>query len=177
MEKSRPSSSIKIKKYSSDSDIEDFDYLKDSAETLTSIGSQENPDNDNSSLYTEYVDSDNDPKLPEDISEFSSNEILVIRNNTENSNKTASKDENKLIETSKENSLISSPFIYIMHFFKAFNFKGILVISLTTIGLPFISGMMVGLGEIFANELMFYYGWRGATPIRIIGTLSRAKKL
>ncbi|OMJ09084.1 hypothetical protein AYI69_g10817 [Smittium culicis] len=177
MEISRPSSSIKINKYSPDSDSEDFDHLKDSAETLASIIYEVKSDNENSSEYTENEDSDNDSKIPEDLSEFSSNEIVVIRNNTESFNKTLPIDENKLIETFKENSLISSPFTYIMHFFKAFNFKGILVISLTTIGLPFISGMMVGLGEIFANELMFYYGWRGATPIRIIGALSKAKKL
>ncbi|KAJ1934837.1 hypothetical protein EC988_008679 [Linderina pennispora] len=33
--------------------------------------------------------------------------------------------------------------------------------------LPFITGVMAGMGEIFANELMFRWGWRGARPLMV----------
>ncbi|KAJ2769185.1 hypothetical protein IWQ57_003214 [Coemansia nantahalensis] len=35
--------------------------------------------------------------------------------------------------------------------------------------LPFVTGVMAGMGEIFANELMFRWGWRGARPVQVPG--------
>ncbi|KAJ1735424.1 hypothetical protein LPJ61_000547 [Coemansia biformis] len=39
----------------------------------------------------------------------------------------------------------------------------------TYMALPFVTGVMAGMGEIFANELMFRWGWRGARPIMVAG--------
>ncbi|KAI8324541.1 hypothetical protein GQ54DRAFT_309096 [Martensiomyces pterosporus] len=39
--------------------------------------------------------------------------------------------------------------------------------------LPFITGVMAGMGEIFANELMFRWGWRGARPVVVPGRSGR----
>ncbi|KAI7833244.1 hypothetical protein BX661DRAFT_169109 [Kickxella alabastrina] len=35
--------------------------------------------------------------------------------------------------------------------------------------LPFVTGVMAGMGEIFANEAMYRWGWRGARPIQVKG--------
>ncbi|KAJ2611777.1 hypothetical protein H4S08_002999 [Coemansia sp. RSA 1365] len=39
--------------------------------------------------------------------------------------------------------------------------------------LPFVTGVMAGMGEIFANELMYRWGWRGARPIMVPGRNGR----
>ncbi|KAJ1961237.1 hypothetical protein GGI12_003362 [Dipsacomyces acuminosporus] len=39
--------------------------------------------------------------------------------------------------------------------------------------LPFVTGVMAGMGEIFANELMFRWGWKGARPITVSGRNNR----
>ncbi|KAJ1881560.1 hypothetical protein LPJ57_001538 [Coemansia sp. RSA 486] len=39
--------------------------------------------------------------------------------------------------------------------------------------LPFVTGVMAGLGEIFANEVMYRWGWRGARPIQVPGRDNR----
>ncbi|KAJ1722696.1 hypothetical protein LPJ53_002909 [Coemansia erecta] len=39
--------------------------------------------------------------------------------------------------------------------------------------LPFVTGVMAGMGEIFANEVMFRWGWRGARPIQVPGRNAR----
>ncbi|KAJ2795069.1 hypothetical protein H4R20_006003, partial [Coemansia guatemalensis] len=39
--------------------------------------------------------------------------------------------------------------------------------------LPFLTGVMAGMGEIFANELMYRWGWRGARPIMVPGRNGR----
>ncbi|KAJ1861735.1 hypothetical protein LPJ73_000948 [Coemansia sp. RSA 2703] len=39
--------------------------------------------------------------------------------------------------------------------------------------LPFVTGVMAGMGEIFANEVMFRWGWRGARPIQVPGRNGR----
>jgi len=38
--------------------------------------------------------------------------------------------------------------------------------------LPFINGVMLGFGEIFAHELAFRWGWRGAKVIAHFGMFS-----
>ncbi|KAJ2339114.1 hypothetical protein IWW50_006919 [Coemansia erecta] len=44
----------------------------------------------------------------------------------------------------------------------------------TYMALPFVTGVMAGMGEIFANELMFRWGWQGARPIMVAGRNNRA---
>ncbi|KAJ2077472.1 hypothetical protein H4R24_005113 [Coemansia sp. RSA 988] len=39
--------------------------------------------------------------------------------------------------------------------------------------LPFVTGVMAGMGEIFANEFMYRWGWRGARPIMVPGRSGR----
>ncbi|KAI9479400.1 hypothetical protein LPJ78_004250 [Coemansia sp. RSA 989] len=39
--------------------------------------------------------------------------------------------------------------------------------------LPFVTGVMAGMGEIFANEAMYRWGWRGARPIMVEGRKGR----
>ncbi|KAJ1771485.1 hypothetical protein LPJ74_002305 [Coemansia sp. RSA 1843] len=39
----------------------------------------------------------------------------------------------------------------------------------TYMALPFVTGVMAGIGEIFANELLYKWGWRGARPISVPG--------
>ncbi|KAJ2849549.1 hypothetical protein IWW36_002555 [Coemansia brasiliensis] len=39
--------------------------------------------------------------------------------------------------------------------------------------LPFVTGVMAGMGEIFANEVMYRWGWRGARPIMVEGRKGR----
>ncbi|KAJ2782917.1 hypothetical protein H4R18_001996 [Coemansia javaensis] len=50
----------------------------------------------------------------------------------------------------------------------------------TYVALPFVTGVMAGMGEIFANELMYRWGWRGARPVAVPGrngqTFPAAKK-
>ncbi|PVU90291.1 hypothetical protein BB561_004941 [Smittium simulii] len=45
------------------------------------------------------------------------------------------------------------------------NFNRILLVSITTIVLPFVSGAMIGLGEIVAHQFMYNWGWRTARPL------------
>ncbi|KAJ2718786.1 hypothetical protein GGI07_005591 [Coemansia sp. Benny D115] len=41
------------------------------------------------------------------------------------------------------------------------------------LALPFVTGVMAGMGEIFANEAMYRWGWRGARPIHVPGRHKR----
>ncbi|KAJ2156751.1 hypothetical protein GGF46_004976 [Coemansia sp. RSA 552] len=45
--------------------------------------------------------------------------------------------------------------------------------AVTYMALPFVTGVMAGMGEIFANELMYRWGWRGARPIMVSGRKGR----
>ncbi|OLY80863.1 hypothetical protein AYI68_g5034 [Smittium mucronatum] len=158
----------------SDRENEEMEILKSSTETLSdSVVISDGNTVNIKKTYEEIL------KLKEEKEEESlENEDFFDepKNETYDTIPQDKKNEKRIAERSKSNSILGSPFIYISHIFRAINFKGILVTSLTTIGLPFISGIMVGLGEIFANEVMFHYGWRGATPIRIIGNLKEIKK-
>ncbi|KAI9503229.1 hypothetical protein GGI25_004280 [Coemansia spiralis] len=56
---------------------------------------------------------------------------------------------------------------------KAPNWKRILGFVATYMALPFVTGVMAGIGEIFANELLYRWGWRGAKPISVPGRNNR----
>ncbi|KAJ2865629.1 hypothetical protein GGH94_002073 [Coemansia aciculifera] len=43
----------------------------------------------------------------------------------------------------------------------------VLRFTATYLALPFITGVMAGMGEIFANEFMYRWGWRGARPVAV----------
>ncbi|KAJ2888760.1 hypothetical protein FB639_000408 [Coemansia asiatica] len=53
------------------------------------------------------------------------------------------------------------------------NWKGTLRFVGLYMVLPFVTGVMAGLGEIFANEVMYRWGWRGARPIQVPGRGNR----
>lgn len=44
----------------------------------------------------------------------------------------------------------------------------------TYLALPFVTGVMAGMGEIFANELMYRWGWRGARPLQVPNRRNRS---
>ncbi|KAJ2305795.1 hypothetical protein IWW55_001756, partial [Coemansia sp. RSA 2706] len=46
--------------------------------------------------------------------------------------------------------------------------SGTLRFVATYMALPFVTGVMAGMGEIFANELMYRWGWQGARPIMLL---------
>ncbi|KAJ2029143.1 hypothetical protein IW146_008198 [Coemansia sp. RSA 922] len=49
----------------------------------------------------------------------------------------------------------------------------VLRFTATYLALPFITGVMAGMGEIFANEFMYRWGWRGARPVAVAGRNGR----
>ncbi|KAJ2513670.1 hypothetical protein H4217_006201 [Coemansia sp. RSA 1939] len=49
------------------------------------------------------------------------------------------------------------------------NWGRVLGFVATYMALPFVTGVMAGIGEIFANELLYRWGWRGARPISVPG--------
>ncbi|KAJ2627532.1 hypothetical protein GGF44_004703 [Coemansia sp. RSA 1694] len=53
------------------------------------------------------------------------------------------------------------------------NWPKVLRFTATYLALPFITGVMAGMGEIFANEFMYRWGWRGARPIAVAGRNGR----
>ncbi|KAJ2910427.1 hypothetical protein GGI21_000890 [Coemansia aciculifera] len=53
------------------------------------------------------------------------------------------------------------------------NWIKILRFTATYLALPFITGVMAGMGEIFANEFMYRWGWRGARPVAVAGRNGR----
>ncbi|KAJ2389834.1 hypothetical protein GGI23_005751 [Coemansia sp. RSA 2559] len=56
---------------------------------------------------------------------------------------------------------------------KAPNWGRVLGFVATYMALPFVTGVMAGIGEIFANELLYKWGWRGARPISVPGRNSQ----
>ncbi|KAJ2549139.1 hypothetical protein EV175_004558 [Coemansia sp. RSA 1933] len=52
---------------------------------------------------------------------------------------------------------------------KAPNWGRVLGFVATYMALPFVTGVMAGIGEIFANELLYKWGWRGARPVSVPG--------
>ncbi|KAJ2003361.1 hypothetical protein GGI02_003536 [Coemansia sp. RSA 2322] len=53
------------------------------------------------------------------------------------------------------------------------NWPKVLKFTATYVALPFITGVMAGMGEIFANEFMYRWGWRGARPMAVSGRNGR----
>ncbi|KAJ2834045.1 hypothetical protein FBU31_001821 [Coemansia sp. 'formosensis'] len=53
------------------------------------------------------------------------------------------------------------------------NWSKVLRFTATYLALPFITGVMAGMGEIFANEFMYRWGWRGARPVAVAGRSGR----
>ncbi|KAJ2416332.1 hypothetical protein GGI10_001032, partial [Coemansia sp. RSA 2530] len=53
------------------------------------------------------------------------------------------------------------------------NWPKVLRFTATYLALPFITGVMAGMGEIFANEFMYRWGWKGARPVTVAGRNSR----
>ncbi|KAJ2022874.1 hypothetical protein GGI06_001636, partial [Coemansia sp. S85] len=53
------------------------------------------------------------------------------------------------------------------------NWPKVLRFTAAYLALPFITGVMAGMGEIFANEFMYRWGWKGARPVAVAGRNSR----
>ncbi|KAJ2830739.1 hypothetical protein GGI24_001838 [Coemansia furcata] len=53
------------------------------------------------------------------------------------------------------------------------NWSKVLRFTAAYLALPFITGVMAGMGEIFANEFMYRWGWRGARPVAVAGRNGR----
>ncbi|KAJ2741021.1 hypothetical protein GGI20_005477 [Coemansia sp. BCRC 34301] len=53
------------------------------------------------------------------------------------------------------------------------NWVKVLRFTATYLALPFVTGVMAGMGEIFANEFMYRWGWRGARPVAVTGRNGR----
>ncbi|OMH83830.1 hypothetical protein AX774_g2661 [Zancudomyces culisetae] len=64
----------------------------------------------------------------------------------------------------KNQSSIRRIFVGLGAFFRS-NHQMILVTTITTMVLPFVSGAMIGLGEVFANEVLTHFGWKSAKTI------------
>ncbi|PVV04417.1 hypothetical protein BB560_001091 [Smittium megazygosporum] len=74
---------------------------------------------------------------------------------------------------SSNNSSLSTSFASTFSkVFKSVTLKRMFIISITTFLLPFVSGAMMGLGEIFAHQLMFNLGWMFARPIYAPGSVN-----
>ncbi|KAJ2691930.1 hypothetical protein H4R19_006258 [Coemansia spiralis] len=58
-------------------------------------------------------------------------------------------------------------------FSKLAGWRGVVRFVGLYMALPFVTGVMAGMGEIFANELMFRWGWRGARPVNVPGRSGR----
>ncbi|KAJ2108358.1 hypothetical protein GGI16_001170 [Coemansia sp. S142-1] len=56
---------------------------------------------------------------------------------------------------------------------RSINWPKVLRFTATYLALPFITGVMAGMGEIFANEFMYRWGWRGARPVAVAGRNGR----
>ncbi|KAJ2489782.1 hypothetical protein IWW37_003697 [Coemansia sp. RSA 2050] len=53
------------------------------------------------------------------------------------------------------------------------NWPKVLRFTATYLALPFVTGVMAGMGEIFANEFMYRWGWKGARPVAVAGRNGR----
>ncbi|PIA17891.1 hypothetical protein COEREDRAFT_85769 [Coemansia reversa NRRL 1564] len=71
------------------------------------------------------------------------------------------------LEKRRPRSYISQIRDYIPSWGRTFRFISLYM------ALPFVTGVMAGMGEIFANELMYRWGWRGARPIMVPGRNGR----